>query len=89
MEVPGLGALPVDTNGDEAVPWGSALLGNPHCPVSCGNSRAAAESALFWSVLQTHTGSLGGGKRFFQSYVKWTSSDLLICPKDDTFLEQS
>lgn len=88
MEVPGLGALPMDTNGDEAAPHGSALLGDPHCPVPCGNSRRAAESAPFWNVLQTHTGGSGPGKRILQSCVKWRSSDLLICPKDDTFLEQ-
>lgn len=62
--------------------------GIPTAPAPRGNSRAAAESALFWSILQTHTGSSRAGKRLFQSCLRWRSPDLLLCPKDDTFLQQ-
>lgn len=65
MEVAGLGALPMDTNEEEAVPWSSALLGGPHCPVPCGSSRAAAESVPFSGAFSRHTREAWGQEKCF------------------------
>lgn len=70
MEVPGLGVLPMDTDGDEAVPQSPALLGDPHCPSPSWKleSSSRVSSALEHSP-DTH-GELEGRKKAFPELLE-------------------